>query len=79
MLFSFRVTDQTNVRCAVADFGAESGVFTARSLVFDTDVMNVTGKGNVDMRNERVDLQLVGAPKKLTFFRLRARSLSAVR
>jgi hypothetical protein len=64
--------DQTNIRCVVADFGARNGVMTARSLVFDTDVMNVTGKGNVDMRNEHVDMQLSGHPKKLTFFRLRA-------
>jgi len=64
--------DPTNIRCVVADYGAQNGVFTARNLVFDTDVMNVTAKGNVDMRNEHVDMQLSGHPKKLTFFRLRA-------
>jgi uncharacterized protein involved in outer membrane biogenesis len=64
--------DPTNIRCVVGDFGAKGGVFTARSLVFDTDVMNVTGKGSVDMRDEHVDMQLSGHPKKLTFFRLRA-------
>jgi hypothetical protein len=64
--------DTTNIRCVVADFGARDGVMTARSLVFDTDVMNVTGKGNVDMRNEHLNMQLSGHPKKLTFFRLRA-------
>ena len=64
--------DTTNIRCVVADFGARNGVMTARSLVFDTDVMNVTGNGNVDMRDEHVDMQLSGHPKKLTFFRLRA-------
>lgn len=64
--------DPTNIRCVVADFGAKNGVFNTRSMVFDTEVMNVTGKGSVDMRNERVDMQLSGHPKKLTFFRLRA-------
>ncbi|HTT96503.1 MAG TPA: AsmA family protein [Rhizomicrobium sp.] len=64
--------DPTNIRCVVADFGAQNGVFSARSLVFDTDVMNVTGNGIVDMRNEHLDMQLKGHPKKLTFFRLRA-------
>lgn len=64
--------DTTNIRCVVADFGARDGVLTARSFVFDTDVMNVTGKGNVDMRDEHIDVQLSGHPKKLTFFRLRA-------
>jgi uncharacterized protein involved in outer membrane biogenesis len=64
--------DPTNVRCVVADFGARNGVFSSRSLVFDTDVMKVTGKGNIDMRDERIDMQFSGHPKKLTFFRLRA-------
>lgn len=64
--------DPTNIRCVVADFGARNGVMTARNLVIDTDVMNVTGKGTVDMRNEHLDMQLSGHPKKLTFFRLRA-------
>jgi uncharacterized protein involved in outer membrane biogenesis len=64
--------DTTNIRCVVADFGARDGIMTARSFVFDTDVMNVTGDGSIDMRNERLDMQLSGHPKKLTFFRLRA-------
>jgi uncharacterized protein involved in outer membrane biogenesis len=64
--------DPTNIRCVVADFGAKGGVFTARNLIFDTDVMNVTGKGSVDMRDEHLNMQLSGHPKKLTFFRLRA-------
>ncbi len=64
--------DQTNIRCVVADFGAQNGVLTARNLVFDTDVMNVTGKGTVDMRDEHIAVQLSGHPKKLTFFRLHA-------
>ena len=45
---------------------------TARTLVFDTGVINVTGKGSVDLRNEGVNVELLGHPKKLTFFRLRA-------
>jgi uncharacterized protein involved in outer membrane biogenesis len=63
---------QTDVRCVVADFHARSGVMTARTIVFDTGVMNITGKGSVDMRNESVNVELQGHPKKLTFFRLRA-------
>lgn len=63
---------QTDVRCVVADFGVNGGTMTARTLVFDTDVINVTGKGSVDLRNEGVNVELQGHPKKLTFFRLRA-------
>jgi AsmA family protein len=64
--------DQTAVRCVVGDFHAQNGVLNTRSMVFDTAVMNVTGTGTVDMRDERVNMQLSGHPKKLTFFRLRA-------
>jgi len=60
------------VRCVVGDFGVKGGVMTARTLVFDTGVMNITGKGSVDLRNESVNMEFAGHPKKLTFFRLRA-------
>jgi uncharacterized protein involved in outer membrane biogenesis len=63
---------QTDVRCVVADFAVNGGVMTARTLVFDTGVMNITGKGSVDLRNENANVELQGHPKKLTFFRLRA-------
>lgn len=64
--------NRTDIRCIVGDFSARNGILTARSLVFDTDVMNVTGKGTVDMRRERMTFELSGHPKKPTLFRLRA-------
>ena len=63
---------QTDLRCVVADFRASGGVMTARTIVFDTGVMNISGKGSIDMRNETMNIELLGHPKKLTLFRLRA-------
>ncbi len=40
------------VRCIVADFAANQGVFDARTLVFDTTDTNVVGSGQINMRDE---------------------------
>jgi AsmA family protein len=55
---------QTALRCGIADFDARQGIATVKQLVFDTQVVLVTGKGEVNMREERLDLQLNGQPKK---------------
>jgi hypothetical protein len=63
---------QTTMRCAVAHFTAANGVFTARDIVLDTDVELGTGKGDVDMRNETVNLEFTGDAKHLRLMRLNA-------
>jgi len=60
------------VRCAVADFQARNGVFTARNLLFDTQTVLVTGEGTVDLRDETLDLTLKGRPKQFRLVRLKA-------
>jgi AsmA family protein len=55
---------QTTLRCGVADFDAEQGIAKVKQLVFDTQVVIITGNGDVDLRNETLNLQLTGAPKK---------------
>jgi AsmA family protein len=61
---------ETGVRCAVADFQANHGVLTARTLVFDTDPVLATGKGSIDLHAETVDLTLEGHPKHFQLIRL---------
>jgi uncharacterized protein involved in outer membrane biogenesis len=63
---------QTELRCAVADFEAKDGVFQLRQFVFDTDVVLGTGSGSVDLRNERLNIEIAGEPKKPELFRLRS-------
>ena len=63
---------QTPVRCAVADFHAQDGVLTARRFVFDTGVVLVVGKGDINLRDEAIDLQLNGRPKKFRLVRVGA-------
>ena len=63
---------QTDLRCGIADFDAHDGIAKVRQVVFDTQVVIITGLGDVDLHNERLNLQLTGAPKKFRFAVLRA-------
>jgi uncharacterized protein involved in outer membrane biogenesis len=64
--------DRTGIRCGVANFKAEGGVFAAQDIVFDTDKVLITGKGQIDLGTEDLDLTLNGQPKKFRFFRIKS-------
>ena len=64
--------DKTGIRCGVANFKAEGGVFAAQDIVFDTDKVLILGRGEIDMGSEVLDLTLTGQPKKLRFFRIKS-------
>ena len=64
--------DKTPVRCGVANFKAEGGVFAAQDIVIDTENVIILGKGQVDLGPESLDLTLNGQPKKLRFFRIKS-------
>jgi len=55
---------RTPLRCGIANFDAHAGVARVKQVVFDTKVVIVTGKGDVNLRNEKLHLQLTGDPKK---------------
>jgi AsmA family protein len=61
----------TTVRCGIADFAAHDGVAKVKQVVFDTTPVIVTGLGDINLRSERIRLQLNGAPKKFRFGVLR--------
>jgi uncharacterized protein involved in outer membrane biogenesis len=60
------------IRCGVIDFQAQKGTLDARSVFIDTTTVLITGRGRVDLGDERLDLALQGDPKKVRFFRLRS-------
>ena len=62
---------QTAVNCGIADFDAQNGIAKVKQVVFDTQVVLLTGLGDVDLRNERLHIQLTGRPKKFRFAVLR--------
>jgi hypothetical protein len=55
---------QTDLRCGIADFDADHGIAKVKQVVFDTQVVIITGNGDVNLKDERLDLQLTGRPKK---------------
>ncbi|EGF90662.1 asmA family protein [Asticcacaulis biprosthecium C19] len=55
---------ETPIRCAVANFRVQNGVLQSQQLVLDTEVVQVTGKGTINLGNERLDLVFKGKPKK---------------
>ncbi|ESQ89504.1 hypothetical protein ABAC460_11555 [Asticcacaulis sp. AC460] len=55
---------ETPIRCGVANFKLTNGVLQSQQLVLDTEVVQVTGKGTINLANERLDLVLKGKPKK---------------
>jgi uncharacterized protein involved in outer membrane biogenesis len=70
--FLFNSKGDTTMRCAIADFQAHDGTLTARNFLFDSDVVKATGTGTVNLGDETLALEIMGAPKKFTLFRLRA-------
>jgi hypothetical protein len=62
----------TPIRCAVADFKADDGVLRVQSIVFDTGVVIATGSGDVNFRDETVNLAFAGRPKKFRLIRIGA-------
>ncbi len=61
---------QTGLRCAIASFEAKNGVLHARRFVIDTDVVRARGEGVIDLKDEALNLELKGEPKKIELLRL---------
>ncbi|WP_202844296.1 AsmA family protein [Luteimonas saliphila] len=60
------------VRCAFADFGVEGGVMQSRALAFDTSDTIIVGEGQVDLRDETLDIELRPRPKDRSILALRS-------
>jgi uncharacterized protein involved in outer membrane biogenesis len=54
---------EIEIRCAIADFGVKAGVMQANAIVFDTGVVNVQGRGNINLKTEEMDITLKPQPK----------------
>ncbi|MEX1081937.1 MAG: AsmA family protein [Halofilum sp. (in: g-proteobacteria)] len=62
----------TPLRCFIADFGAEDGLLTARTLVFDTPDTLVVGAGDIDLDAQRVNLAFLPQQKEATLLAAQA-------
>ena len=60
------------IRCALLDLQGKDGQMTVKTLVFDTPTSVISGEGNVDLRDERVNIVIMPAPKRFSPVSLRS-------
>jgi uncharacterized protein involved in outer membrane biogenesis len=65
-------SSQTEIRCGVMDFKDHDGMLDAVTVYVDTSNVLITGGGQVDLADEKLDLTLKGDPKKTRLLRLRS-------
>ncbi|WP_116810465.1 AsmA family protein [Steroidobacter cummioxidans] len=63
--------DKAPIRCGVAQFEVKDGTMRADNVVFDTQDVRITTRGEVRLGPEELDLSIKGEPKKLRIARLR--------
>ncbi|MDB6082270.1 MAG: AsmA family protein, partial [Gammaproteobacteria bacterium] len=62
----------TEIRCGIVDFKGHQGRLDTTTVFIDTSNVLITGRGNIDLSTENMDLALQGDPKKLRLLRLRS-------
>jgi uncharacterized protein involved in outer membrane biogenesis len=63
---------ETPVRCGIASFQVRDGTVSSESLVVDTDSVLITGKGDLHLDSESLDLAVRGRPKGWRLVRVRS-------
>lgn len=64
--------DRAAIRCGVAQFALDNGTARVQDFVFDTQNVLLTGRGNINLGTERLDLSLQGQPKHVSLVRIRS-------
>jgi len=60
------------LRCGVADFDITKGIMRTDALIFDTEITTLIGTGNIDLREEKLDLTLNQRTKNTSPLALRS-------
>jgi len=60
------------IRCAVLDLQGKDGQMAVKTLVFDTPTSIISGEGNIDLRDEKVNIVVMPAPKRFSPLSLRS-------
>jgi hypothetical protein len=63
---------KTEIRCSVMDFQAQQGSLAEKTFFVDTTDVLISGRGDINLQNEKLNLQLKGDPKHIRFTRVRA-------
>jgi AsmA family protein len=62
---------EADIRCGIVDFKDQNGRLNTTTVYVDTTTVLITGRGNIDLNSEDLDIALQGDPKKIRFGRLR--------
>jgi uncharacterized protein involved in outer membrane biogenesis len=60
------------IRCALLDLQGNDGQMSVQTLAFDTANSVVSGEGNIDLRDEKLNIVLTPVPKDFSPFSLRS-------
>ncbi|MDR6839897.1 uncharacterized protein involved in outer membrane biogenesis [Pseudoxanthomonas sacheonensis] len=60
------------IRCAFGDFAVKDGMMHSRALAFDTEDTLIVGDGDINLKNETLDLELRPRPKDRSILALRS-------
>ncbi len=71
VISSFLGKRPESVQCSAIDLQAAGGVATPNVAVFETETTVINASGTLDLRDEKLDLKLVQAPKSVSFLSLR--------
>lgn len=72
LLSAIGLPSETNVRCAIGDFGLKEGLLETRLLLVDSGEANILGDGSVNLRDETIDYRIHTKPKRIGIASLRA-------
>jgi len=61
---------KTPINCMVSRFDIKDGLATSSGLLFDTPNMTISGGGTVDLRTEKLDIQVKPEPKEKSLISL---------
>ena len=62
--------DSSQVNCLVTRFAIENGIAQSRGIVLDTPGATILGSGNIDLRNERLNLHIDSQSKQINLANL---------
>ena len=63
---------KTEIRCSVMDFQAAQGTLAEKTFFIDTTDVLINGRGDINLQDEKLHLELKGDPKRVRFTRIRA-------
>jgi AsmA family protein len=64
--------EKTGIRCSVMDFQAAHGTLAEKTFFIDTTDVLISGRGDINLQDEKLNLEVKGDPKHIRFTRIRA-------